>query len=259
MTDARRTRHCPTRRARRRIMWRIPAFILLAVTTLAGCAIPANVTPSVEPGLSPKEGTMPTQEQFSPLPTPTPGPGPEKVSPIAWAAQRDLAQRLRLPENQIEIVSITKAEMPIGSLGCGEAEGRQNLGLILGEEIALRAQGQEYIYHSDGRRLVPCSPIPFPGGLRPLYVTGAESTPGPVPQKLAIADLAQRLGLPESAINVRTVESVEWPDASLGCPRPGMMYAQVVTPGYRIVLEAGGKLYEYHTSQSHVMLCGPGR
>jgi hypothetical protein len=34
-----------------------------------------------------------------------------------------------------------------------------------------------------------------------------------------------------------------------------MMYAQVITPGYRIVLEADGKTYTYHTSQSHVVLC----
>ncbi|MCX7707861.1 MAG: hypothetical protein N2204_07620 [Anaerolineae bacterium] len=202
---------------------------------------------------------MPTQEQFSPLPTPTPGPGPQGASPIGWAAQRDLAQRLGIPEDQVEIVSIEKAEMPVGSLGCGETEGRQNLGLIIGEEIVLRVQDREYVYHSDGRRLVPCSPTPFPGGPRTLHVTGAESATGPTPQALAIADLAGRLGIPESAITVRAVEAVEWPDASLGCPRPGMMYAQVITPGYRIVLEAGGRTYDYHTSQSHAVLCSPTR
>lgn len=202
---------------------------------------------------------MPTQEQLSPLPTPPPEPGPQKTRAVALAAQRDLAQRLGIPEDQVEIVSIEKAEMPIGSLGCGETEGRQNLGLTIGVEIVLRAQGEEYVYHSDGSKLVPCSPMPFPGGTRTLYVTGAESNASPTLQALAVADLASRLGIPESAITVRTVESVEWPDASLGCPRPGMMYAQVITPGYRIVLEADGKRYEYHTSRTHVMLCSPRR
>jgi hypothetical protein len=71
----------------------------------------------------------------------------------------------------------------------------------------------------------------------------------------AIADLAGRLGIAADAIQVQSAEAVEWPDASLGCPEPGMMYAQVITPGYRIVLEAGGQLYEYHSSLSRVVYC----
>jgi hypothetical protein len=63
----------------------------------------------------------------------------------------------------------------------------------------------------------------------------------------AMADLAQELGLSEEEISLASMEAVEWPDASLGCPEEGMMYAQVITPGYRIMLEAGGETYEYHT------------
>jgi len=49
---------------------------------------------------------------------------------------------------------------------------------------------------------------------------------------------------------------VEWSDASLGCPKPGFAYAQVITPGYRIVLTAGQQQYEYHTDKSRaVVLC----
>ena len=40
---------------------------------------------------------------------------------------------------------------------------------------------------------------------------------------------------------------MEWSDASLGRPQPGMMYAQVITPGYLVVLEADGQQYTYHT------------
>lgn len=45
-----------------------------------------------------------------------------------------------------------------------------------------------------------------------------------------------------------SVEAVDWSDSSLGCPQAGMMYAQVITPGYKIVVAAGGKNYEFHTS-----------
>jgi hypothetical protein len=45
-------------------------------------------------------------------------------------------------------------------------------------------------------------------------------------------------------------EEVTWRDASLGCPQPGMNYAQMLTNGTRIVLEAAGQQYNYH-SGSH--------
>ena len=52
------------------------------------------------------------------------------------------------------------------------------------------------------------------------------------------------------------MEAVEWSDASLGCPQEGFMYAQVITPGYLIILEAQGEQYEYHTDQTtNVVLC----
>ena len=49
---------------------------------------------------------------------------------------------------------------------------------------------------------------------------------------------------------------MEWSDASLGCPQPGMAYAQVITPGFRIALEAQGQLYQYHTdTKGQILLC----
>jgi hypothetical protein len=72
----------------------------------------------------------------------------------------------------------------------------------------------------------------------------------------AVNDLADRTGLSPDLITVVSVEATEWSDASLGCPQEGMMYAQVITPGFLIILEADGEQYEYHTNQTDgVMLC----
>lgn len=74
--------------------------------------------------------------------------------------------------------------------------------------------------------------------------------------EIAKKDLAKRLKVrPESIELAKPVESVTWPDTSLGCPEPGMMYAQVLTPGYRFTLQSGGKLYRYHTGKDVVKLC----
>ncbi len=52
-------------------------------------------------------------------------------------------------------------------------------------------------------------------------------------------------------------DPVEWGDTSLGCPMPGMVYAQVVTPGFRLVFEYQGRQNEYHTDRdgSSVVAC----
>jgi len=69
-------------------------------------------------------------------------------------------------------------------------------------------------------------------------------------------DLAQNKGIPKEGIQVVKVEAVEWSDASLGCPKAGFVYAQVITPGYRIILADGQRQYEYHTDRSRsVVLC----
>jgi len=71
-------------------------------------------------------------------------------------------------------------------------------------------------------------------------------------------DLAERLGIPPRTITIVESEVVDWPDASLGCPRPGTAYAQVIIPGYRIVLAAEGQQYVYHTGGDHFVLCQEG-
>src|SRR3990170_2688412 len=63
------------------------------------------------------------------------------------------------------------------------------------------------------------------------------STPtAPVPEPAGIARLAIStwLGVPEQRVQIVLVESVEWPDASLGCPQPGLGYAPGATHGFRL-------------------------
>lgn len=67
---------------------------------------------------------------------------------------------------------------------------------------------------------------------------------------IAVSDLASQLAVAEDTISVVIVEEVIWGDASLGCPEPDMSYAQVLTDGLRIVLEADGTLYDYRSGGS---------
>ena len=67
-------------------------------------------------------------------------------------------------------------------------------------------------------------------------------------------DLVERLGVEMEAVKISEVVKVEWPDASLGCPEPGEMYAQVITPGFRLVLDYRDQRYEYHTDQADTVV-----
>jgi hypothetical protein len=69
-------------------------------------------------------------------------------------------------------------------------------------------------------------------------------------------DLAQKISISLDKITVLEVDAVEWPDGSLGCGKPGTEYVQVVTPGFRISLEANGSIFFYHTNASkQIILC----
>lgn len=62
--------------------------------------------------------------------------------------------------------------------------------------------------------------------------------------------LARTLNVTVGETQVVSVQTVDWPDTSLGCPQTGLVYAQVVTPGYLVKLSYQGKTYEYHTDLS---------
>jgi hypothetical protein len=62
-------------------------------------------------------------------------------------------------------------------------------------------------------------------------------------------DLAKMLSAKPETIGVSNARYVTWPDSSLGCPQPDLMYMQVLTEGVLIVLRHGGKDYYYHGSR----------
>lgn len=61
-------------------------------------------------------------------------------------------------------------------------------------------------------------------------------------------------GLNPSMVTVQSVEQQEFSDASLGCPQPDQMYAQVVTPGYKVMLEAQGQTYDYRLDTGETVI-----
>jgi hypothetical protein len=73
---------------------------------------------------------------------------------------------------------------------------------------------------------------------------------------LALASIAEELGVAVDEVNVVSAEPREWPDSSLGCPQEGQLYLQVITPGYLVTVSAGGEEITFHTDlNGNVVRC----
>jgi hypothetical protein len=94
------------------------------------------------------------------------------------------------------------------------------------------------------------------------WATSSEPTPETIqPYKeaqpfvnLARATLEKRLSVGADEIALRSIKATEFPDASLGVPEPGKMYAQVITPGYVIELAVEDAVYKYHGAGDRVVV-----
>ena len=67
-------------------------------------------------------------------------------------------------------------------------------------------------------------------------------------------DLAKRLNIDPADVKERSVEDSDFPDLSLGAAEDGEMSGQMITPGWRIRLEAKGQTFEYRADKNQVRL-----
>ena len=76
----------------------------------------------------------------------------------------------------------------------------------------------------------------------------------------AVAEAARRTGLDPRALKIISAETVIWPDGSLGCPEPGVVYTMAPVPGYRIRIEVTGRVLDYHAARrGDPLFCPQGR
>jgi hypothetical protein len=142
--------------------------------------------------------------------------------------------------------------------GCGAQDTGSDIAPIKPKAEAVSATATPTLSAEIAGPVSPVSPVSPPkegsmsktGTVEPIQ--GSEDA-----LAAAVANLAEKSGVAPAEITLVSMEAVEWNDASLGCPQEGFMYAQVITPGYLIMLEAGGQEYAYHTDQQgkNIVLC----
>ena len=146
----------------------------------------------------------------------------------------------------------------IGTYGCGDADDDSAESVPTSETAAPATTAGLTTTTALPPMITPpltTSPIKdtTPGDLDPttppeVTVTGP-SVPTESNVDIAVADLAARLDVDPSEIEIVSVEEVTWPDGSLGCPRPGMSYTQALVDGQLIVLAVDDTEYEYHSGR----------
>ncbi len=95
----------------------------------------------------------------------------------------------------------------------------------------------------DTTQMNPSLPTPSASGLEGLIEKAKE-------------DLAHRLSISLDQISLVEATGVVWPDSSMGCPQPGMLYKQVPEDGTLIILRVEGITYEYHNGGNRgLFLC----
>ncbi len=179
------------------------------------------------------------------------GPGPlTREGAIAQA--RELVARERgVSPSALEIEAALATQWPDAGLGCPQKDHVYAQVLSEGFRIVLRDGSASYDVRVAPGRAVLCAThtarAPSVDEMR-----AADKV-----QRLARADLAERLGVPVGTVRVDYLRPVTWPDAALGCPDNGTTPEAKATPGFEVRLSHGEQSFTYHADREQVRLCPP--
>lgn len=106
---------------------------------------------------------------------------------------------------------------------------------------------------------VLATPTLIPVDIPPVHPSLPNGTSDLTPaQQAAISSLSSTLNLPADQISVVSTDAVTWPNGCMGIQRIGVMCTMNQVPGFKIVLEANGKQYEFHTNQDGSVIAPAG-
>ena len=169
-----------------------------------------------------------------------------------------LAAESGIAKDRISVQSVSAVNWGDSSLGCPKPDIAYLSVVTPGHRVVLLADGKQHSVHEANNRAFVCRhPQPGLSAAPDRAVLGASQLPFGKQMQLARQDLARRLGVPETEIRMGLATPASWGDASLGCPEPGAMYAQVVTTGWEIKLRHGEREYQYHADAERAIPCPP--
>jgi len=208
-------------------------WLVLMSVVLSACTALGTVT-------SPLLTTSPLPTAASEAEAPATAPAREAV-PTSEATQL-AAERLGVPATDLTLVTAEPVEWPDASLGCPQPGVIYAAVITPGWRFTFTAkEGKTVTLHTDQelQAAVLCD------------ATGEGGAAGTPTADRVRESLAEKLRVAPETLTLISAAEVEWPDTSLGCPQPGMMYAQVITPGYQYrFTDQSGREYDVHTGRN---------
>ena len=91
-------------------------------------------------------------------------PGPRQpagmvMRDVMQVAQADLARRLNVKQSEVTVTNVQSTTWPDDSLGCAAPRDAEAQEKVEGFKITLEYAGQDFSYHTDEQRAIPCPPI----------------------------------------------------------------------------------------------------
>lgn len=166
-------------------------------------------------------------------------PAPNDKDVPVEAARLALAKMLDLDTAAIRVVGSTQAEWPDGCLGVEQPDVMCTQAIVRGYQVMLEVNGTVHEVRTDTT-----------GGKIAIVAGQAPAITYPAAAKKARTAAASALGVPLESVTIVSAEQVEWPDVCLGVPDPLELCAQVLTPGYRVLLSASGEQLSYRTDET---------
>lgn len=176
-------------------------------------------------------------------------PSTNAKSPVESLAIDVLAAELKVPKDRIQVEGVRAVDWRDSSIGCPKPDVAYMQVITPGHEVRLSADGKSYVVHEAKGRAIVCH-APNKSGA-PL----AGTLPFGKQMLAAQSDLARRLGVPASEIRPGGTEPMTWSDSSLGCPEPGVQYAQAVVEGWVLTLSHRMRKYTYHADSERAIPC----
>lgn len=200
-------------------------FILaLCVTLLFSACQPQSDIPLATPSPYPLED----------VPKGYPNPSPMDEEEVVKTALQKVSETLNKPQEVLKVMKVERKEWTNACLDLPHPDEACAEMIINGYRIHVTVEGKPIFIHTnqDGSA---------------VRIAG-ENEMEDISEK-AKNYLAEELSIPPEEVNIIEVQEVEWPDSCLGVTQPNQMCLQVITPGYRLVVQAQGKQIILHTDR----------
>lgn len=134
------------------VKWGIVLVVVLVLVVFNVLGVRSLVTEYIWNRLRPTPTSTPSQKINI---SPATGLDTDQTSYVKQAVEQ-LAEKLNLKKEEIEVISVKQKEWGDSSLGCPQKGKLYIQSITSGYEIELLAKGKKYIYHGGLNRVVSC-------------------------------------------------------------------------------------------------------